>query len=105
MATPFDLASYSPIVNVASATAPAADLRGSAIIGANRELGPLEYDPSLSIGRRWTGQISGTFAVPTEPQVEDGVGFGADGTEFTGELVAGGGGGVPVVGGHVVRRG
>jgi hypothetical protein len=29
---------------------------------------------------------TGTFAVPTEAQVESGVGFGAGGTEFTGEL-------------------
>ena len=38
----------------------------------------------------------GTFAVPTEAQVEDGVGYGADGTEFEGTLVAGGGGGVVI---------
>lgn len=47
---------------------------------------------------------TGTFAVPTEAQVESGVGFGAGGTEFEGTLSAGGGGGVPVFGGNVIRR-
>lgn len=32
---------------------------------------------------------TGTFDAPTEPQVEEGIGFGAGGTEFTGELVGG----------------
>jgi hypothetical protein len=33
----------------------------------------------------------GTLALPTEAQVESGVGFGTGGTEFTGTLTAGGG--------------
>jgi hypothetical protein len=40
---------------------------------------------------------TGTFAVPTEAQVESGVGFGAGGTEFTGTF-EGGGGASPVFG-------
>jgi hypothetical protein len=39
------------------------------------------------------GDVTGQFHYPTEPQVEDGVGFGADGTEYTGTLVGGEGGG------------
>jgi hypothetical protein len=35
---------------------------------------------------------AGTFAIPAEADVEDGVFYGEDGTEFEGELVAGGGG-------------
>lgn len=49
--------------------------------------------------------VTGTFAVPAEADVESGVQYGADGTEFEGELVAGGGTAPPVfVGGHVIRR-
>ena len=41
---------------------------------------------------------TGTFTIPTEAQVEDGVTFGAGGTEFEGTLVTGGGGASPVFG-------
>ncbi len=40
-----------------------------------------------------TNNRTGTFVVPAEAQVEDGVGYGSDGTEFTGSLQGGGGGG------------
>jgi hypothetical protein len=42
------------------------------------------------------GFLSGDLALPTAAQVLDGVGFGADGTEFTGELAQGG---CPLIGG------
>ena len=41
---------------------------------------------------------AGTFAVPAVADVKDGVFYGAAGTEFEGELVAGGGGGRPAFG-------
>lgn len=44
---------------------------------------------------------AGTFAVPAEADVKDGVMYGEDGTEFEGELAAGGGG--PVIGSAIVR--
>lgn len=47
--------------------------------------------------------VTPTLVVPAEAEVEDGVGYGAGGTEFEGTLAAGGGG-VPVFGGHVARR-
>jgi hypothetical protein len=47
-------------------------------------------------------EYEGTLALPTEAQVEDGVGFGAGGTEFEGELVAGGG---PLVGASALISG
>ena len=47
MVTPFDLASYSQLLNLAGTAPPATDLRGAAVIGAQREWGPLEYDPAL----------------------------------------------------------
>jgi hypothetical protein len=49
LVTPFDLASYSQLVNVAGTSPTTADLRGTTVIGAQREWGPLEYDPALLI--------------------------------------------------------
>lgn len=49
MVTPFDLASYSQLVNVAGTSPTTTDLRGTSVIGAQREWGPLEYNPALLI--------------------------------------------------------
>lgn len=49
MVTPFDLASYSQLVNVAGTSSPITDMRGTSVIGAQREWGPLEYNPALLI--------------------------------------------------------
>jgi hypothetical protein len=49
MLTPFDMASYCQLINVAGTNPPAADMRGTTVIGAQREWGPLEYDPSLDV--------------------------------------------------------
>jgi len=49
MVTPFDLASYSQLVNVAGTSPTTTDLRGTSVIGAQREFGALEYDPALLI--------------------------------------------------------
>ena len=49
MVTPFDLASYSPLVNLAGTSPPSTDLRGTTVQGAQREWGPLEMDPALAI--------------------------------------------------------
>lgn len=49
LASPFDLASYSQLVNVAGTGPTATDMRGTAVIGAQREWGALEYDSSLKI--------------------------------------------------------
>lgn len=50
MVTPFDLASYSSIVEYTSGTgAPSTDIRGSSQVGSYRELGAVEYDSSLNI--------------------------------------------------------
>jgi hypothetical protein len=47
--TPFDLASFSQLVNVAGTSPTATDMRGTGTIGAQREWGALEYDPGLKI--------------------------------------------------------
>lgn len=47
------------------------------------------------------GDDTGNLVLPTEAQVEDNIGFGSNGTEFEGTLVAGGGGG----GGSVIGSG
>lgn len=47
--TPFDLASYSVLVNSAGTSPPTLDMRGTAIQGAARDPGPLEYDATLKI--------------------------------------------------------
>jgi hypothetical protein len=46
---PFDLASYSQLVNLAGTSPTTTDLRGTAVQGAQREWGALEYDPALLI--------------------------------------------------------
>lgn len=47
--SPFDLSSYSQLINVAGTSPTTTDLRGKSVIGAQREWGALEYDSSLSI--------------------------------------------------------
>jgi len=48
LVTPFDLASYSALVELNSGTgAPATDMRGTTVQGSYREWGPLEYDSGL----------------------------------------------------------
>ena len=49
LVTPFDLSAWSQLINVAGAAPPATDMRGTAVIGAQREFGALEYDPALLI--------------------------------------------------------
>lgn len=49
MLSPFDLASYSQLVNVAGTTPTTTDMRGTGTVGAEREWGALEYDPTLLI--------------------------------------------------------
>ena len=51
MLSPFDLASYCQLVNVAGTSPSTTDMRGTAVIGAQREWGALEYDPALLIRR------------------------------------------------------
>ena len=48
--TPYDLASYSPSVELNSGSgAPSTDLRGASQTGSYREWGPLEYNAALSV--------------------------------------------------------
>lgn len=47
--SPFDLASYSALLNVAGTSPPATDLRGTAVQGAQREWGALEHDDALKL--------------------------------------------------------
>lgn len=49
MVTPFDLSSWSQLINVAGTSPTATDMRGTAAIGGVREWGPLEYDTTLEI--------------------------------------------------------
>ena len=49
LVTPFDLASYSQLINVAGTSPTAKDIRGTAKIGAEREWGAFEYDSTLDI--------------------------------------------------------
>jgi len=49
MLTPFDLASYSGLINVAGTSPTTADMRGTTVQGAQREWGALEYDSTLDI--------------------------------------------------------
>lgn len=47
--SPYDLASYSQLLNVAGTSPSATDMRGTAIQGAAREWGALEYDGTLKV--------------------------------------------------------
>lgn len=49
MLTPFDLASYSQLLNLAGTSPSTTDMRGTSVVGAQREWGALEYDPALLI--------------------------------------------------------
>lgn len=49
MLSPFDLASYSPLINVAGTSPTTTDMRGTSVQGAQREWGALEHDPALLI--------------------------------------------------------
>jgi hypothetical protein len=60
--SPFDLASFSQIINVAGTAPTTTDMRGTAVQGAQREWGALEYDNTLKIegaaassGQGWWG--------------------------------------------------
>lgn len=57
--TPFDMASYCALVNVAGTSPPAADLRGTTVQGAQREWGALEYDSTLLIESAGGGMLAG----------------------------------------------
>jgi len=58
MLTPFDLASYSKLINVAGTSPTTADMRGTAKIGTEREWGALEYDSTLDIEAGSGGAVS-----------------------------------------------
>lgn len=49
MLSPFDLASYSQILNTAGTSPTTADMRGTTVQGTQREWGALEYDSTLDI--------------------------------------------------------
>lgn len=63
LSSPMDLASYNQLVNRAGTAPPAADMRGSTIIGAQREYGALEYDPTLLVASGGGGNVFGGTVV------------------------------------------
>lgn len=64
MVTPFDMASYSALINVAGTSPTASDLRGTTVQGTQREWGALEYDSTLDIE---AGSGLGTSSVKILP--------------------------------------
>jgi len=64
MVTPFDLASYSELIDVAGTSPTTADMRGTTVQGAQREWGALEYDSTLDIE---AGSGGGGGAVSIQP--------------------------------------
>jgi hypothetical protein len=58
--SPFDLSLWSQLINVAGTTPTSTDIRGTGTIGAQRELGALEYDSTLKIkgGSAGAGGVS-----------------------------------------------
>lgn len=62
--TPFDLASFSQLLNVAGTSPTTTDMRGTSAIGGAREWGPLEIDTTLKIesgGNSVAASIFGTM--------------------------------------------
>ena len=53
--SPFDLGSFSAILNVAGTSPTTTDMRGTAVQGAQREWGALEYDSTLKIAGGGSG--------------------------------------------------
>ena len=73
-----------------------------AVDGSNNQrytLPPLEGKVRLGVNYGYYGEAlnDGTLVLPAITDVKLGVGYGEDGTEYEGELVAGGGG-VPLIG-------
>ena len=62
--SPFDLASYSQLINVAGTSPTTADMRGTTVQGTQREWGALEYDSTLDIE---AGSGTGTSSVKILP--------------------------------------
>lgn len=56
--TPFDLASYSQLINLAGTSPTTTDMRGTSAIGGVREIGALEYDSGLKIQGGGGGAVS-----------------------------------------------
>jgi len=63
MLTPFDLASYSGLINVAGTSPTTADMRGTTVQGAQREWGALEYDSTLDIEAGSGGGSGGAVSI------------------------------------------
>lgn len=59
MVTPFDLASFSQLINLAGTSPSSTDMRGTAIQNTQREWGALEYDSTLSVKARQASSIDG----------------------------------------------
>lgn len=57
--SPFDLSQWSQLINLAGTSPTTTDMRGTAVQGAQREWGALEYDPTLSIKARQASSIDG----------------------------------------------
>jgi hypothetical protein len=68
-----------------------ADFTGTVVVGGGVGY-PAVGDVQLSVVYGASNEFIGTLALPTEAQVQSGVGYGAGGTEFTGTLTTGGGG-------------
>jgi len=60
MVTPYDLASYSTLIDMAGSSPTTTDIRGTSVQGTQRELGALEYLSTLSIE---AGAAGGGFPV------------------------------------------
>ena len=63
--TPFDLASFSALLNVAGTSPTTTDMRGTAVQGSQREWGALEYDSTLSVKARQAALVNSGGMVVT----------------------------------------
>lgn len=82
---PFDLASYSALVNVATSSAPATDMRGQSIQGAARDRGALERDAALGIAA--ATKLVSSYDISCESALVNRITSSAPTTDLRGQAV------------------
>ena len=88
--TPFDLSKDSQLINVAGTSPTNTDMRGTHIIGTQREWGALEYDPLLKIVSSSGCKIITPFDLSSNSQLISGSGISPTSTDMRGTGAIGG---------------
>jgi len=89
LVTPFDLSADSQLINVAGTSPSTTDMRGTAVIGAERELGALEYDDTLN-AEGVVEKLITPFDLSADSQLIDVAGTSPTTTDMRGTSAIGG---------------